>query len=335
MQLTNEEQTPEQTIEPCKTIEEALATWYATERKDPDPVLNAILAAMLADAAVIVPVVFPENFVNSLDPETGRPRTPKEAEEKIRVQFQRLDAGEDRFWFAAFTGREEVLKGAETSTLTQPLRAMAEAACAAETCVGLVLNPWGQSIALPNAILQTMLERSRPLTEDELNLQKGAEAYQRGDFAEAVRFYQLAADAGNVTALSNLGFCHYYGRSVPVDKAAAQRCWEQASAQGDVCATYKLGDLYRNGDLPVDEARSNELYQKAFGLAVQEKDLFSYPEACLRMLKFCKEVCSAEAYAAIARDAAAGFQARVEAGDPYSQPLYQEANAILESLQQA
>lgn len=61
------------------------------------------------------------------------------------------------------------------------------------------------------------------------NLNRGAEAYQAGDYETAVACYKKAAAAGNVTALSNLGYCYYYGRSIPVDKEKARRCWEEAS----------------------------------------------------------------------------------------------------------
>lgn len=57
------------------------------------------------------------------------------------------------------------------------------------------------------------------LTEDEIYLNKGADAYQAGDYETAIRLYQKSADMGNITALSNLGYCYYYGRSIPIDKS--------------------------------------------------------------------------------------------------------------------
>lgn len=65
------------------------------------------------------------------------------------------------------------------------------------------------------------------LTEDEIYLNKGADAYQAGDYETAIRLYQKSADMGNITALSNLGYCYYYGRSFPVDKTKAKECWER------------------------------------------------------------------------------------------------------------
>lgn len=61
------------------------------------------------------------------------------------------------------------------------------------------------------------------------DLDLGAKAYQAGDYETAIRYYEKSADAGNVIALSNLGYCYYYGRSIPVDKTKAKECWDKAA----------------------------------------------------------------------------------------------------------
>ena len=78
---------------------------------------------------------------------------------------------------------------------------------------------------------------------------KGAEAYRQGDYSTAVRYYKRAAARGDSVALSNLGYCYYYGRSVAQDKEKARQFWEQAAAYGDVAAIYKLGDMHQNSDI--------------------------------------------------------------------------------------
>lgn len=105
------------------------------------------------------------------------------------------------------------------------------------------------------------------------DLNRGAEAYQAGDYETAVAYYKKAAAAGNVTALSNLGYCYYYGRSIPVDKEKARRCWEEASEQGDVAATYKLGDLLWYGEPVKDRDRAKEFYRKAFRMGLESADI--------------------------------------------------------------
>ena len=128
------------------------------------------------------------------------------------------------------------------------------------------------------------------LTEDEIYLNKGADAYQAGDYETAIRLYQKSADMGNITALSNLGYCYYYGRSIPVDKTKAKECWEKAAIFGDIPSVYKLGDMYRYGDLPQNLDYSHALYKRAFLLALDNMDnYYVAPDAFLRMLKYYPE----------------------------------------------
>ena len=52
-------------------------------------------------------------------------------------------------------------------------------------------------------------------------LNKGANYYMQKDFENAVGYYQLASSMGNVQALSNLGYCYLYGRSVEPNRDLA------------------------------------------------------------------------------------------------------------------
>ena len=53
------------------------------------------------------------------------------------------------------------------------------------------------------------------------------------DYAEAVKWYRLAAEQGNATAQNNLGFMHYEGRGVPQDDVQAHMWFNLAAAQGN------------------------------------------------------------------------------------------------------
>ena len=68
------------------------------------------------------------------------------------------------------------------------------------------------------------------------------------DFAQAVRYYTMAAELGNTIAMCNLGYCHYYGRSIPVDYERAYQCFAQSALlSNNFIALYKLGDMYQTG----------------------------------------------------------------------------------------
>ena len=67
------------------------------------------------------------------------------------------------------------------------------------------------------------------------------------DYAEAVKWYRLAADQGYASAQSNLGIMYDEGRGVPQDYAEAVKWYRLAADQGDADAQINLGSMYANG----------------------------------------------------------------------------------------
>lgn len=64
------------------------------------------------------------------------------------------------------------------------------------------------------------------------------------DYAEAVRWYKLAAEYGNTTAQFNLGNMYRNAQGVVQDYAEAVRWYKLAAAQGDAmaCASFSVMD---------------------------------------------------------------------------------------------
>ncbi len=178
-------------------------------------------------------------------------------------------------------------------------------------------------------------ENQHDNSQDIEYLNEGATAYQQGDYETAVKLYRKSAAMGNVVALSNLGYCYYYGRSIPVDKEKAKTFWEQAAIFGDIAAIYKLGDMYRFGDLKKSIAYSDALYCRAFDLALKSEDIYVYPDAFLRMLQYCPEKLDEWKFdkVELARQCVEGIKARIEDGDHYSGRVLQKAEAILNKLE--
>jgi TPR repeat protein len=56
------------------------------------------------------------------------------------------------------------------------------------------------------------------------------------DYAEAAKWYRLAADAGNTAAQRSLGYLYGSGKGVPQDYAEAQKWFQKASSRGDADA---------------------------------------------------------------------------------------------------
>jgi hypothetical protein len=75
------------------------------------------------------------------------------------------------------------------------------------------------------------------------------------DYAEAERWWRLAAEQGDAVAQYNLGVMYYYGAGVERDRAEAARWYRLAAEQGDVDARTNLGWMYRYGEgVPKDYA---------------------------------------------------------------------------------
>jgi hypothetical protein len=70
---------------------------------------------------------------------------------------------------------------------------------------------------------------------------EGVDAYNRGDYATAVREWRPLAKQGTAEAQYNLGVMYDKGRGVPQDHAEAVQWYRKAAEQGDAGAQYNLG----------------------------------------------------------------------------------------------
>jgi TPR repeat protein len=76
----------------------------------------------------------------------------------------------------------------------------------------------------------------------------GWDAYEAGEYAEAVKWYRLAAEQGDADAQSNLGFMYANGRGVPENDAEAVKWYRLAAEQGNASAQYNLALMYDEGE---------------------------------------------------------------------------------------
>jgi TPR repeat protein len=107
-------------------------------------------------------------------------------------------------------------------------------------------------------------------------LEDGVAAYQRGDYATALRIYRPLAAQGNASAQSNLGLMYALGRGVAQNYAEAVKWFRLAAAQGDAGAQLTLGFMYDNGQgVTQDYAEAVKWYRLAAaqGLASAQYNL--------------------------------------------------------------
>ena len=76
------------------------------------------------------------------------------------------------------------------------------------------------------------------------DFQKGFDAYERGDYATALREFRPLAEQGNAGAQNNLGVMYEKGQGVSQDDKTAVKF---AAEQGDANAQFNLGSMYEKG----------------------------------------------------------------------------------------
>ena len=88
--------------------------------------------------------------------------------------------------------------------------------------------------------------------------QKGITAFQRGDYATALREFKRLAKQGLAPAQYNLGLTYANGRGVPQHYKTAVKWYRLAAEQGNANAQNNLGMLYAFGDgVPKDYVRAH------------------------------------------------------------------------------
>ena len=84
------------------------------------------------------------------------------------------------------------------------------------------------------------------------------------DYAEAERWYRLAAYQGHADAQYSLGLMYQLGYGVPEEDAEAERWYRLAADQGHADAQSNLGLMYARGDgVPEDDAEAVRWYRLA------------------------------------------------------------------------
>ena len=101
------------------------------------------------------------------------------------------------------------------------------------------------------------------------------------DYAEAVKWFRLAADQGFAKGQNGLGLMYNIGQGVPKDYAEAVKWYRLAAEQGNDFAQYALGNAYRYGDgVEQDFAEAVKWWQ----LAAEQghEDAKQLAEECVR-----------------------------------------------------
>ena len=92
----------------------------------------------------------------------------------------------------------------------------------------------------------------------------GKQAFQRGDYAAALKQWRPLAEHGHATAQFGLGMMYANGHGVAKDSGEAVRWSLKAAEQGDLSAQYNLGNMCRRGQgVLQDHAEAVRWYRTA------------------------------------------------------------------------
>ncbi len=76
---------------------------------------------------------------------------------------------------------------------------------------------------------------------------EGVAAYERGDYATALKEWKPLAERGDIRAQSSLGEMYLMGTGVPQDYETAIKWYKLAAERGDALAQINLGLMYALG----------------------------------------------------------------------------------------
>lgn len=98
----------------------------------------------------------------------------------------------------------------------------------------------------------------------ESQLLLGQIALDRGAYADAFEWFEIASRANDARAFNMLGRCFERGWGVSPDAHRAAQYYQHAADLGDAWAMFNLADLFAKGEgVPLSEIRAFDLYRAA------------------------------------------------------------------------
>ena len=103
---------------------------------------------------------------------------------------------------------------------------------------------------MKRALVFLILLLASPVLADSVGEQfkRGNDAYNKGNYATALKEWRPLAEQGDAFAQDNLGLMYRKGQGVTQDDAEAVRWYRKAADQGDADAQSFLGVMYTNGE---------------------------------------------------------------------------------------
>ena len=143
---------------------------------------------------------------------------------------------------------------------------------------------------------------------------------ERKRFDLEIKYLEMAAECGDVSALEELGYMYYYGQHGEKDYRKAYECFSKGAKQdnttGSYWCRYKLADMYHYGyHVGKDEAKYRELIEAVYEDVKSPTYLNEpYPEVALRLAEIKLEDGDREEAVQLLKDAKDFLAERLQSG---------------------
>src|SRR5262250_1684755 len=128
---------------------------------------------------------------------------------------------------------------------------------ALDQCKGVARTWWSMRVRFTIAVALGLASPADGAAEAET-------AFQKTDYAKALRLARPLAEAGDPRAEAVLGSAYYRGRGVPQNDSEAAKWFRLAADKGNAVARFTLGVMYGEGrGVPQDYAEAARWYRRA------------------------------------------------------------------------
>ena len=143
------------------------------------------------------------------------------------------------------------------------------------------------------------------------------------DYKKAKKYYEMSVKTGYPLSAENLGYIYYYGLDTDIDYEKAYKYFTMAALQGRIEATYKIGDMFRDGYY-VEKSHNVAciLYHRAFEMSENDKECTCVGNVMKRMGDlYCEGIgCDPNPKTALVyyQNAEVHFYRQIENGDTFA-----------------
>lgn len=317
----------------CPAVEQAVAALYKAQNEESFwTLMNALNYALELDTRVLVPLqTAPPDQQNGAAPWAEHP-VPAEKAKDLPLWTLRTQKGKNYLPIFTSVRTAEADRGTAGRPMAELLLVDAmNKVLDSKEMDGIVLDPWTSSATLESSLLNGLLHASRDNDEPgEEELALANKAVMAEQWADALHYYEAAAEQGRAEALSMLGELLYEGKGVRRSAAQARRMWKKAAEAGDVLAMIALGDDCMVSGKGAGAAL--KYYRQAQTAARPTPDIAYMPQVRLRVAQYETQFLSRSQALAQMAEARQGFRLRAAEGDPAAQAWLDETEAAIRRL---